>query len=200
MSDKEKVGMTRAERIFVRISIVQTILAVTGFLVGVIALFAALNEADAVRKQQMASVWPHITVRDINYGEIEGERFEVVVGNRGIGPARVVSAEVLLDGASVESWIKFVEPLSDGQQFSISNFRVSGSVLAPKEDVIAFAINEEYAPKAMIEAVREVVWSRRVNILICYCSVFDDCWRLNAMAEETTAVDKCPAPDAANRI
>lgn len=49
----------RMERLALRISVVQTALAVMGFFIGSIALYAALNEADAVRKQQQASVWPY---------------------------------------------------------------------------------------------------------------------------------------------
>ncbi|MEM1397523.1 MAG: hypothetical protein AAGH38_08770, partial [Pseudomonadota bacterium] len=123
----EPLDLSRAERIFVRISIVQTILAVTGFLIGVIALFAALNEADAVRKQQMASVWPHITIRDFNYG-LGGEKsFQLVVGNRGIGPARIMSAEVLLDGKRVKGWQGLVGTLTEGIPTPVSTVRVAGS-------------------------------------------------------------------------
>ncbi len=186
--------LTRAERIFVRISILQTILAVAGMFTGGVALFAALNEADAVRKQQMAAVWPHIVIRDINYGIAGEERFEVVVGNRGIGPARIMSATALIDGEPIDSWADIVRPLAEDGNFRFSNVRVSGSVLSPAEDVIAFAVDAKYTSKQLVDAVQELTQSRRVNVVICYCSVFDDCFRLDGLAETTVAVDMCSAP------
>jgi len=192
--------MTRAERIFVRISVVQTILAVTGFMVGVIALFAALNEADAVRKQQMASVWPHVTIRDVNYGPSGESRSEFIVGNRGIGPARIVSAEVTVDGRPIQTWRDVVAPLADGKEFSLNTYRISGSVLAPEEDLIAFGIDADYASAELVKAVQEFARTGRINIVICYCSVFDDCWRLDALAEETYPVEECGPPAPENRI
>ncbi|MEO1014990.1 MAG: hypothetical protein AAFX08_07355 [Pseudomonadota bacterium] len=192
--------LTRAERIFVRISVVQTILAVTGFLVGVIALFAALNEADAVRKQQMASVWPHVVIRDINYGIAGEERFKVVVGNRGIGPARIMSATVLIDDEPIDSWADIVRPLAEDGNFRFSNVRVSGSVLSPAEDIIAFAVDAKYTSKQLVDAVQELTQSRRVNVVICYCSVFDDCFMLDGLAEATVPVDACAALERRSSI
>ena len=53
---EEMQRLSRIERMTLRMSVIQTVLAVTGFCVALIALYAALNEADAVRKQQQASV------------------------------------------------------------------------------------------------------------------------------------------------
>ena len=185
--------MTRAERIFVRISVIQTILAVTGFFVALVALFAALNEADAVRKQQMASVWPHVTIRDYNYGSAGAERFNVVIGNRGIGPARIMVASLLLDDAIVGSWRELVAPFTEDNvsEAAISTVRISGAVLAPGEDIVAFGVSAQQTSPTLVTAVQSLAQSGRVNIEICYCSVFDDCFSLNAVKETTTPVQKC---------
>ena len=195
MAEDDKLEMTRAERIFVRISVIQTILAVTGFFVGVIALWAALNEADAVRKQQMASVWPFVYMRSINYGVEGEEKFEVVVGNRGIGPARIQFAEVTIDDAAVQSWSDLVRSVAEDKPFGMSNNRVNGSVLAPGEDMVAFAIEARFSSVELVDAVRELANSGRVNLRICYCSVFDDCWIIDGVSETTTPIDECPRHD-----
>ncbi|MEL6360825.1 MAG: hypothetical protein AAFR21_07035 [Pseudomonadota bacterium] len=196
----DKKELTRAERIFVRISIIQTILAVTGFFVGIIALFAALNEADAVRKQQMASVWPYAYMRTVNYGTEGEEKFEVIVGNRGIGPARIQTVEVTLDDQVMLSWGQILREIAGEQSFGISSNRLNGTVLAPGEDMLAFAVEAENASLEIVEETRGLVRSGRVNMKICYCSVFNDCWRVNGAAEETVPVKACEKTDPKNSI
>ena len=97
----DKSALSRSDRIALRISVAQTALAVVGFLVGLIALYAALNEADAVRKQQQASVWPYLDLAVSNNNVIDNEFTTIAVANKGIGPARIRSIEVQFDDATV---------------------------------------------------------------------------------------------------
>jgi len=195
-----KDEMTRAERIFVRISVLQTFLAIAGMFTGAIALYAALNEADAVRKQQQAAVWPSIGVTQINYGSPGEERFVINVSNKGIGPARIITAEVTIDGEPVSSWREVLRQFSDGQPFAMSNFRIGGSVLAPGEEVTAVAVEQKYSSKEILSGFRELASSGRANLSICYCSVFDDCWRFDAVKESTEPIEQCPAPNPSSSI
>lgn len=192
--------MTRAERIFVRISILQTILAVAGLFTGGVALYAALNEADAVRKQQQATVWPYVRVTPINYGIAGEERFDISVGNRGIGPARIEYASIAIDGEKYNSWFDILNGLADGEKFGISNFTLAQQVLAPNEDITAISIQAEHAPKSLVFAFRDLMRSGRASMQICYCSVFDDCWMLEAATGDRNEVDACPAPDPDSAI
>ncbi len=192
--------MTRAERIFVRISILQTVLAVAGMFTGAIALYAALNEADAVRKQQQAAVWPSVGVTQINYGSPGEERFVINVSNKGIGPARIIAAEVTVDGEPVSSWREVLRTFADGEPFAMSNYRIGGSVLAPGEEVTAVAVELKYSSDEILSGFRELASSGRANLKICYCSVFDDCWRLDALTETTEPVEQCPAPITDSQI
>src|SRR5215510_1732392 len=98
MKEPDKQPLTPAERIFVRISVMQTALAVIGIFTGAVALYATLNESDAVRKQLDASVWPHVetgsdlytkeaVARHEEFHGSEGPLFRFTVLNSGIGPA-----------------------------------------------------------------------------------------------------------------
>ena len=60
MDEPKTTQLTHAERIFVRVALLQTALAVIGIFTGAVALYAALTEADASRKQLQASVWPYV--------------------------------------------------------------------------------------------------------------------------------------------
>ena len=77
----EQPPLTKAKQIPVKISILQTILAVIALFTGAVALWAALDESDAVRKQQQAAVWPHLqlSVASINYPREESLTFSIKV-------------------------------------------------------------------------------------------------------------------------
>jgi hypothetical protein len=200
MAEQDKRELTRAERIFVRISVTQTVLAVVGIFTGAIALYAALNEADAVRKQQQAAVWPHIRVSDISFGRPGEEKFMLIVGNRGIGPARIKSVAVTVDGEPQTNWRDIVRMVAEEERFGISSGPVAGMVLAPNEDVTAISVEVPHASKKTTEAFRDLVRSRRAKMLVCYCSVFDECWNLDAPAGKTDAVAACPQQNPDSRI
>ena len=183
-----------------RMSVAQTGLAVVGFLVGLIALYAALNEADAVRKQQQASVWPHLRVRDLNIGVSGQERFDIIVGNRGIGPAIVKDVRAFVDGEEMTSWYDIVSLVADGEARAISHEPVVGAVIAPNEDITMVLVEAKYASLEATTAFRELIRSGRANMTICYCSVFDDCRRIDARSNETVAVKACAAPNAETEL
>lgn len=192
--------MTRAERIFVRINVMQTILAVAGMFTGAVALYAALNEADAVRKQQQAVVWPYVGVTQINYGSAGEERFVINVSNKGIGPARIIAAEVTVDGEPVSSWREVLRPFAGGEPFAMSNYRIGGSVLAPGEEVTAVAVELKYSSEEILSGFRELASSDRANLRICYCSVFDDCWQYDTLNESAEPVKQCSAQNPNSSI
>ncbi|WDI32869.1 hypothetical protein PUV54_06620 [Hyphococcus flavus] len=192
--------MTRAERIFVRINIVQTILAVAGVFTGAVALYAALNESAAVRRQTESAVWPHIRVSDMNFGVPGEERFQLAVSNRGIGPARIKSVKVTVDGEVQTNWYDIVGMVAEEEQFGISNIPIVGMVLSPDEDITAVSVGVPFASKETTEAFRDLVRSGRANMQICYCSVFDECWNLDALTNVTAPVAACPEQNPESRI
>jgi len=192
MSDADAEKLSRAEKIALRVSVIQTVLAVTGFFIGVIALYAALNEADAVRKQLQASVWPHLRVTDMNRGVPGEERFDIIVSNRGIGPAVVKSVAVTVDGEEMNSWFEVVGSIAGDRQVGISNNVLGGAVIAANEDIIAVSLEAKYSTAEATVAFRDLTRSGRANLRICYCSVFDDCWTHDAYAGETIETKSCP--------
>ncbi|MCB2096883.1 MAG: hypothetical protein KDE05_04560 [Parvularculaceae bacterium] len=200
-SESERLArLERTEQIALRISVAQTVLAIIGFFVGVIALYAAMNEADAVRKQQQASVWPHIRVRDLNIGVVGQERFDIIVGNRGIGPAVVKYVQVVIDGEEQTNWYDVIKPLAGDERIGISHEPILGAVISPNEDITVVSVESKYASPEIVAGFRDLVRSERSNLIICYCSVFDDCWRVNVRANEKAGVDTCPAPHPESQL
>ncbi|GJL90803.1 hypothetical protein [Hyphococcus sp.] len=203
-----KPELSRSDRIALRISVAQTTLAVVGFLVGLIALYAALNEADAVRKQQQASVWPHLDIAVSNNNVIDNEFTTIAVANKGIGPARIRSVEVRLDDAPVSDWWALLGSLGegDGGSILISNADISGKVLSAGDEVEMMRLDKAEIPvtggeprdySEVLSGLRSAIAGGRVRMTICYCSVFDDCWVFDTKRYgDPEAVSACEAqPD-----
>ncbi len=200
-----KTDLSRSDRIALRISVAQTALAVVGFLVGLIALYAALNEADAVRKQQQASVWPYLDLAVSNNNVIDNEFTTIAVANKGIGPARIRSVEVQFDDAPVSDWWALLGAVGggDGASILISNADINGKVLSAGDEVEMMRLDKTALPvkggeardySEVLASLRGAISEGRIRMNICYCSVFDDCWVFDTKRYgEPETVAACPA-------
>ena len=113
MEQSEDDRRSRMERLTLRMSAVQTFIAVTSFVVAIIALYAALNEADAARKQLQSSAWPNLET-EFSFRTVPGsERLEFSLRNSGIGPAKVQSIELFFDGAPLDTWDQLVRTFTE---------------------------------------------------------------------------------------
>ncbi|MEM0986780.1 MAG: hypothetical protein AAGJ32_11070 [Pseudomonadota bacterium] len=210
MSEKRSEGEEQ-RRLLIRLSVLQTVPAIAGILIACVALYAALNEADAVRKQQQAAVWPHVQIDRANITTDADRGLTITVRNRGIGPARVKTARVLLDGQDTGYWNDLFESLVPELSGSIprTDSRVGQSVIGPGEDVtvmdLSTALYSQFnldevetvasrdETEAVILALREALDADRLAMEVCYCSVFDDCWRVQNSEREPVPVEQCGA-------
>ena len=198
MNGKQENRLDRVEKMTLRMSVIQTTIAVTGFFVAIIALYAALNEADAVRKQQQASVWPHLEFQRSFRGVSGSERLDINLRNSGIGPAKIELIEFFLDGAALRNWDEALGPFTGADANTYSHIGVSGRVMRPDDEfAILSLIASEIDPQSII-AIRDAVDQGRLAGRICYCSVFEECWLLVSETREPEPVRRCPEPAREN--
>lgn len=197
MSKKPDNGseLTRSERINIRISVTQTVLALVGIFIGSVALYAALSESEAVRKQTEASVWPRLDILPIYYGLEGQERISIVTRNRGIGPAVIESVKVTVNSAPVKSWGETIRAIRPEEDFRISNWTIDGSVISPGEDITMLALEEQYSSADLTRAVRDAFRSGQAAIEICYCSVFGACWETRTNNSAPEVVKACESSE-----
>lgn len=196
----------------------QVVPGVVGMFIGVLALYAALTEAEAVRKQQQATVWPYVELAAAQTG-VPGERDVVLtVANKGIGPARIVYFDAQVDGHSSASWQEiFFNLLADrddlrNMRLVSSDEGLTNTVLSPEEKVRFFHISQIDADRVAqkqnadeaqqtragqliaMDALLEALATDRIIFHVCYCSVFDDCWEIKSNSRDRDKVDICPVP------
>ncbi len=159
-------------KLFARIAILQTVLAVIAVFISVVALYAALTEADSVRKQQAASVWPYVAVYyTINLPSNEGRPFlQVGLSNDGIGPARIEGARITLDGTAYDTWADLFGRLAPDTFSKYRTSAFSRRVIPAGQSVVFLNMADPDEITALAGAFD------RLDARICYCSVFDDCW------------------------
>lgn len=212
MEEPKKPEMTQAERIFVRISLLQTVLAVIGIFTGAVALYAALNESDAVRKQLDASVWPNVepgtdrwskeaVARRDEFAGAEGPMFRFTVLNSGIGPAKIEGVRIRVDGVAQRDWRSVLNALMESpdavgpEGFRFSTSTLGGRVIPAGEQVNPVTLMGPDA-EALIASLDREDSDERFSLEICYCSVYDQCWLTTdnpATADaDPRPVRKCP--------
>lgn len=179
----------------------ETVGSIVAMIIGGTALFVAWDQAQVMRAQQHASVWPILDAELYVSLDADTRFIEFVLVNAGVGPALVESVSIMIDGKSIARWSEvtnalFKSPPGGPMQFNGED--VEGSVIAPGDKVsVGKAI---WAKSEDVDAAFKALSARYVqgdapNIYVeaCYCSVFERCWK-TMESGRSAPVKKCPAP------
>lgn len=185
-NSESEARLEQLEKHFVRVSFFQAALAVAGILTGLVALWAAIGEADAVRKQQAASVYPELQFAHSFTTDDTGKVFRFLMVNNGIGPGRVKAFRFTFDGTPLQSWRGLVSQISDEdeQRPEFTYSQMTGRLIRPGETIVAF----ETRDSATIDYL--MVNLEMNEVAYCYCSIFDDCWTPSDMQNEAPISQK----------
>ncbi len=156
------------------------------------ALGVSIVETRIMREEQHMSVWPRLmaaTSRD------QGG-FNVMLQNKGLGPAQIRVVRVGTPGAVHTEWSSAFAALLGRATFNFSFSTIGGAVLMPGE--IVHAVTVQRGPLAdSLHAAAE-----NLALDICYCSAYEDCWWLTdprvgaARSHQSVApVEACVVPD-----
>ena len=126
-----QAALAQTERRFLRLTFWQTVLSVIGVFIAVVALYAALDESAAVRRQTAAAVWPYVQflIEDFDAGETA--RFSISMTNAGVGPAKIRSLKIVFDGEPVSDWRGLMERVYETAVSPFNRNFLSNRVLSP---------------------------------------------------------------------
>lgn len=160
--------------------------------VSLLALAIGAYQTRLMQDQARASVWPYLTIGTTYTNDLDKDGFVLQVDNFGIGPAKIGSVKLALDGKPQRSWDDVLEAL-DVKDASYSTSSLHGDVIPPninRETTIgAIRINERKAAKLFHEA------DSRFTLEICYCSVYDECWISRWHRSGVEPVARCTVPN-----
>lgn len=160
--------------------------AVFAVALSVAAILVSLLEVSAARDQQKSSVWPYVDIK----GSYSEQGFEIGLTNKGVGPARLGAVNLLLDGKPVTDLDTVIlELVGKENAFSYENYRASNpsfNVISRTESVNLFSVRWEPRTRLLMEN-----WEDRVDINICYCSIYDECWEASLQNVTAKPVQVC---------
>jgi hypothetical protein len=168
----------RADRKRARITELGSIVALaTSFLALSLSAYQArlMNEQTRLmQSQSRASAWPYIAIGYRLSEEGENRGYTWQIGNDGVGPARIESVTMTLDGKPVRSWREIFRALYGDAEVTATFSQVYGRVLPPSTNrettIDALHLTDMAQARAFFAA------QDRFDMTICYCSVYDDCW------------------------
>ena len=184
------------------------LLAHTAMFVSVISLVVAVEHgrtmermADANARMVQANSWPFLQFSTHNLDEHGNANVRLVLSNEGIGPARIETVELWWNGKPMSSPQGLIEACCattptersqlHGTVWSFGN--LAPSILRAGDHTNFFT---------MISNPHNTdVWSKfnverdKITVRVCYCSVFDECWRGSGITTHADPVSSCPKPD-----
>ncbi|WP_286232741.1 hypothetical protein [Thalassotalea sediminis] len=137
----------------------EMIVALSALLIGLVTAFTSIYSAYVDREYARASVWPRLEI----FRSFNGDSFSYGVTNNGTGPALIKYAKVQHGTTYVKKW-KDIEPFNNIRQSHISN-----RTLSPTKSITPVSYNGDNA-HALVKA------DKLINIELCYCSIYDECW------------------------
>ena len=159
----------------------EMLIGVSALVVSLVALIVGVYSAYLDRAFARASVWPKVEVHSI-YSSTQ-KKLVYRVTNVGTGPALIEHAIVKYKSKVVKDWDEL--SLLLGHKSRLFSTEHIGSRVLPALKTIDAIVTED---GKFAETFREA--QPDVNIEICYCSVFDQCWLTNN-EDKSTVTASC---------
>jgi hypothetical protein len=142
-----------------------------------------------MQSQSRASVWPYVSIGYSINDEGDGRGYTWQISNDGVGPARIESVTMTLDGKPVHHWRELFQALFGDANVPATFSQIYGRVLPPstnRETTIDALHLEDMAQARAFFAAQD-----RIDMTICYCSVYDDCWIARKQDPNVQPAAKC---------
>jgi hypothetical protein len=176
-------------------------LSLCAFAVSLISLWIAVHHGKTMERLVASNSYPNVDVENGNSYQDGKEFVFLKLNNTGVGPARLRTVAISFDGKPVRTLHEMLKQCCDLDEGDLVQYFKSGDVRG-----------------AMIPAGRGIElfrWVRtdeisglyglfsaaqgKITIDLCYCSVFNECYRSANGQREPESVESCPIqkPDTA---
>lgn len=163
----------------------EMLIAVCAVITSAIAVFIAWDQGRVMRAQQHGSVYPVLQADGYVSADPHVREIGVRFRNSGVGPALIESVDMLEDGKKLDNLNAYRDSLPAGYDLSWTS--MVGRAVAPGETINALRISwpaDEISGKVQAETAAK--WGE-LTMRVCYCSVFQRCWEVDGLSENTPA-------------
>lgn len=177
----------------------ELILSVAALVTSGVSVFIAVRHGQVMEKMLQASSLPFITVYSGNYLN-DASVAHLTLRNEGVGPARLISFRLELDGKKLHSMQDFLD-ICCNKQHPANGLSTSN---AYERFIPARGESEIFAYRRQGDA--DPFWEKfdqaraRLHYDICYCSVFAECYSWIPFAATAQPVASCPVDAAADFV
>jgi hypothetical protein len=164
------------------------IVAMLAVIIGLSTMFVYIYQARIMSRQMHATVWPYIEA-NFSYSTGQNPSVSIIVTNKGVGPAIVKSAYIILDDQKYSDSQARIDSLAlkltgiSGLLDSYTN--LTTRVISPGEEIKFIGVTDSLKALTLIKSLS----GHRIRTEICYCSVFEDCWKVESA--KVTPCDRC---------
>lgn len=149
---------------------------------------------------------------DISTSDLAEDRrtsaFRLIVQNQGVGPARIAEVMMTVHGQPVANFKTLIDhccvpglfqstkrgkkQLSAIRNGDVIQSTLRDRMIRPGEAVDVVDWRSTDANQQAIELLRNGFASDVVNMTVCYCSVFNECWLRTDIGDRPVPVKQCP--------
>lgn len=179
-----------------RRGLLNALLPIAALVASAASIAIAVHHGHTMEKLVASNSYPNLDIENgnrIDLGDGAGARpvIYVSVTNTGVGPARVRSVEMTIDGRPVRGLTDLLAACCGGGAAGHYFFSgdVRGRLVPPGKSIQLFAWPRPESDDAWskLEKSRD-----RITLKTCYCSVFDECYVADSSRREPDRVDSCP--------
>jgi hypothetical protein len=166
------------------------VIAICALFVSSLATAASWWQSRIVAQQLASQVWPYVSVQTT----YDGSSVALTVSNEGLGPARVRSIVLSLDGVPRRTLTDVLDVIAPAKHRNLRGQFTdveAGSVIRVGGTVTLFRIGDRTVVSALLRNYK------RLDLAVCYCPIIPGgCWRVNRQGGGTGAdpedVSECP--------
>lgn len=173
---------------------VEFLVAICALFTSAMAVYMAWDQGSVMRAQQHGAVFPVLQVDGFVDDDGQSTSVGINVRNSGVGPALIESVEFFVNDEKTERFEGYLDSLPRG--FDLSYAAIAGRALAPDETVTAISMRwpNNAFDRSVISKIQNDsdAWS----LEICYCSVFDRCWKTTEIGQSRAQpIPRCKQSD-----
>ena len=177
---------------------VDLLVAFSALFVSVVSLVVAMRMADANARMVSASSWPFLSYGPGTDSASGVRKIHMKVSNTGVGPAKIEAVELRWKGVAYPSNEEFLRACCglDPKSKTTPDSDLLPNEVLPAGGRIEFLGLSEPANPAVFAALQQAMQSRDLQLNVCYCSIFDECWKsdLTTLSLTPEPVKACTQP------
>jgi len=178
-------------------------LGVAAAIVSLVSLWLGLHSAHSMEKLVAANSYPYVeTARSTRMDERDPvtdafrKRVDYQLTNNGVGPARIEWVQLNYKGKPMADLSALLDACCKLAPHDATGLNkrgsIAGSLIPQGREVHLFTWDEPHKPNPTFDTLHSQM--NEINMAVCYCSVFDDCYKREVNKSKPEPVEQCTPP------